>query len=35
MFAKFVLVDNLFTLLALTENIFPAKPRHEYILVFI
>ena len=33
-FAKIVLVDNLFTTWALTENIFPAIPRHEYIFIF-
>ena len=33
-FAKIVLVDNLFTAWALTENIFPAIPRHEYIFIF-
>ena len=33
-FSKIVLVDNLFTAWALTENIFPAIPRHEYIFIF-
>ena len=33
-FAKIVLVDNLFTAWALTENTFPAIPRHEYIFNF-
>ena len=33
-FWKIVWVDNLFTALALTENIFPAIPRHEYIFIF-
>ena len=32
-FAKIVLVDNLLTAWALTENIFPAIPRHEYIFI--
>ena len=32
--AKIDLVDNLFTASALTENIFPAIPRHEYIFIF-
>ena len=32
---KNILVDNLFTASALTKkNIFPAIPRHEYILIF-
>ena len=31
---KIVLVDNLFTARALTENIIPAIPRHEYIFIF-
>ena len=34
-FAKIVLVDNLLTAWALTENIFSAIPRHEYgIFIF-
>ena len=33
-FVKIVLVDNLFTGSALTENIFPAIQRHEYIFIF-
>ena len=35
-FCKIVLVDtsNLFTAWAMTENIFPSIPRHEYIFVF-
>ena len=33
-FAKIVLVDNLFTLWALAENIFPAIPRHVYTFIF-
>ena len=33
-FEKIVLVDSLFTAWALTENIFPAIPRHEYIFIF-
>ena len=32
-FAKIVLVDNLFSAWALTENTFPAIPRHEYIFI--
>ena len=32
-FAKFILVDDLFKAWALTENIFPAIPRHEYIFI--
>ena len=31
---KIILVDNLLTASALTKNIFPALPRHEYILTF-
>ena len=30
---KNVLVDNLFTVWALTEKIFPAIQRHEYIFI--
>ena len=33
-FAKIVLVNNLFTAWALTENIFQAIPRHECIFIF-
>ena len=33
-FAKDVLVDNLFTAWVLTENIFPAISWHEYIFIF-
>ena len=33
-FSKIVLVDNLFTACALTENIFPAIQRLEYIFFF-
>ena len=33
-FAKLVLVDNVFTAWALTENISPAAQRHEYIFIF-
>ena len=33
-YEKNVLVDNLFTAWALTENIFPAIPWHEYIFIF-
>ena len=33
-FAKNVLIDNLFTAWALTGNLFHAIPRHEYIFIF-
>ena len=33
-FAKIVLVDNLFTSWALTENIFPAISRHRIHIYF-
>ena len=33
-FAKTVLVYNSFTARALTENIFPAIPMHEYVFIF-
>ena len=33
-FAKIVLIDNLFTARALTGNLFHAIPRHEYIFIF-
>ena len=33
-FVEIVLVDNLFTASALTENIFPAIQKHEYIFIF-
>ena len=33
-FAKNVLIDNLFTTWALTGNLYHAIPRHEYIFIF-
>ena len=33
-FGEIVLVDNLFTAWAPTENIFPAILKHEYISIF-
>ena len=33
-FAKNVLIDNLFTAWALTGNLFHALPRHGYIFIF-